>query len=460
MELLKFSLSFAKQLSKTASNPYKVSEYIDANTIVLLQELMKKINAHSSCLITYSFDGNHVDKKILIGKADDWLNIDHTKIQNNIAIYRQKYLFKIFCPTESTNIGVLGISRSKKFSYEEREIIDLILTSLGSHCESRLLNTIKHKINRKLVRISKHSTFQKRPGTVISNLIQTYHNIFNIKHSYFCLIDEGKITIDYFKHKKGYSTNMVESHSWKPLDNKILNLAKKHDFFEWKDSKQFFEIKKIISGVDNRVLPGNELRYFISPIKNDNEIIAMWIFAFSPFQIAFSEDLKEMINLINQDIYKKYFYLYQRRTQKMIVDPIFKSRDTKVDPNKIFVLMPFTLGWSDRIWLRIIKPTVESLDFQIIRADDLFGADLMEDIWEGILTSRIVIADITNRNANVFYELGLAHAIGKDVILITQNVDDIPFDLNRFRHIDYEDNADGYDILKNKLENTIKDILK
>jgi hypothetical protein len=84
----------------------------------------------------------------------------------------------------------------------------------------------------------------------------------------------------------------------------------------------------------------------------------------------------------------------------------------------------------------------------------------MEDIWKSILQSRIIIADITGRNANVFYELGLAQCIGKDIILITQSIADIPFDLNRYRHIVYEDNFDGYEKLTKGLGNTIIDITK
>jgi hypothetical protein len=73
----------------------------------------------------------------------------------------------------------------------------------------------------------------------------------------------------------------------------------------------------------------------------------------------------------------------------------------------------------------------------------------MEDVWTGILSAKVIIADITGRNPNVFYELGVA--IGKDVIIITQNLDDIPFDINRYRCIQYEDNADGYDKLESEL---------
>lgn len=120
--------------------------------------------------------------------------------------------------------------------------------------------------------------------------------------------------------------------------------------------------------------------------------------------------------------------------------------------------MPFREAWSDRIWTKLIRPVCSSISMRAVRADDLYGRDIMEDIWAGITRARIVIADITARNANVFYELGLAHTVGKDVILLTQAVSDIPFDLNRFRHIIYADNLDGYEVLQKQLKSTISDI--
>ena len=74
--------------------------------------------------------------------------------------------------------------------------------------------------------------------------------------------------------------------------------------------------------------------------------------------------------------------------------------------------------------------------------------------------ARIVIADITGRNANVFYELGMAHAFGKDVILLSQNEEYIPFDLNRFRHCIYSNDGPGYEKLSTFLGGAISSILE
>lgn len=142
---------------------------------------------------------------------------------------------------------------------------------------------------------------------------------------------------------------------------------------------------------------------------------------------------------------------------------IFHKRDLPLQENFVFALMPFTEAWSDYIWKEEIKPIVQGIEeIRLIckRADDLYGRDVMQDIYESILTASIIIADITNRNANVFYELGIAHSLGKEVILITQGAEHIPFDLNRFRHCIYSNDGMGYKKLRQYLTDAIKDILQ
>jgi hypothetical protein len=131
----------------------------------------------------------------------------------------------------------------------------------------------------------------------------------------------------------------------------------------------------------------------------------------------------------------------------MLVNPIWRGRGFVVEPKSCFVLMPFGASWSRRIWERHLGPIIAECGFTPRRADEFTGHDIMEDIWLGLNTAEMVIADITDRNANVFYELGIAHTLGKPIILLTQNIADVPFDVNRYRVIEYEDNSDGYDKL-------------
>jgi hypothetical protein len=141
---------------------------------------------------------------------------------------------------------------------------------------------------------------------------------------------------------------------------------------------------------------------------------------------------------------------------------VFHRRSVPLEQDLVFVLMPFTESWSEYIWKEEIQKSVQqyqSAKLRCMRADDLFGQDVMIDIYESIAKTRIVIADITNRNANVFYELGIAHSLGKDVILLSQGTDHIPFDLLRFRHCIYSNDGPGYKRLREYLPKAIESIL-
>lgn len=145
------------------------------------------------------------------------------------------------------------------------------------------------------------------------------------------------------------------------------------------------------------------------------------------------------------------------------VTPYFHKRELELEDDLVFVLMPFAESWSNYIWNEEIKPIVTGFaghSLRCLRADDLYGHDVMIDIYESIAAARIVIADITGRNANVFYELGIAHTLGKDVILLAQGTDHIPFDLLRFRHCIYSNNGPGYKILREYLQNSIQGLLQ
>jgi hypothetical protein len=144
--------------------------------------------------------------------------------------------------------------------------------------------------------------------------------------------------------------------------------------------------------------------------------------------------------------------------QPMTVSPIFRARDIKSEENLCFVLMPFKPSF-DRLYKEIIKPTIEACGFKCLRADDLFSpTPILEDIWVHICKSSIVIADVTTRNPNVFYEIGVAHTVGKPVIIITQDKADIPFDIVQFRYFVYSDDAHGWDTLCNTINSALKSL--
>lgn len=124
------------------------------------------------------------------------------------------------------------------------------------------------------------------------------------------------------------------------------------------------------------------------------------------------------------------------------INPIFHERNFVFDKKLVFVLMPFSEPWSDKIWEKVTQIIVAK-GLRPQRADNRYGAIITEDIWTGIMEARLVICDTTGWNPNVFYELGIAHTLGKHVILLTQPTNHLPFDTQGLRHFIYTDNPDG-----------------
>ena len=103
-----------------------------------------------------------------------------------------------------------------------------------------------------------------------------------------------------------------------------------------------------------------------------------------------------------------------------------------------FVLMPFDPEFKD-VYEIGIKEACESAGAYCQRVDEqIFHASILDQIYNQISKADVVIADMTGRNPNVFYEVGYAHALGKRTILLTKSAADIPFDLKHYPHIVYE----------------------
>lgn len=109
-----------------------------------------------------------------------------------------------------------------------------------------------------------------------------------------------------------------------------------------------------------------------------------------------------------------------------------------------FVMQPFAAPLGD-YYEKIYRPAIEKAGLRAIRADaDIFGTGkIMDQVWSGINGARVLVAEMTSRNPNVFYELGLAHALKKPVVLVSAREEDVPFDLQHIRVI-YYDTSDPF----------------
>jgi len=148
--------------------------------------------------------------------------------------------------------------------------------------------------------------------------------------------------------------------------------------------------------------------------------------------------------------------LGQTGSDSMMVEPHFGKPAGFPTPLDVFVVMAFKPALRPIYDDHILKVT-KSLNLVAKRADDFFSAHhIMSDVWEAMNAAQLVIADCTGRNPNVFYEVGMAHTLGRTVILITQEKKDVPFDLQSIRFIPYEYTPPGMVDFEARLTQTLK----
>ena len=136
--------------------------------------------------------------------------------------------------------------------------------------------------------------------------------------------------------------------------------------------------------------------------------------------------------------------------------PYFGSHEVPKNPIDLFVIMPFRSELRP-VYEEHISAVARQLNLTVARGDDFFGTHAtMADVWNAIAASKVVIADCSAKNSNVFYEIGIAHAIGTPVILITQNTDDVPFDLRHIRYIHYTLTPQGMKDFEKTLQSTLE----
>ncbi|MCK4594910.1 hypothetical protein KAU45_10445 [bacterium] len=120
--------------------------------------------------------------------------------------------------------------------------------------------------------------------------------------------------------------------------------------------------------------------------------------------------------------------------------------------SQAFILCPFDEEFTD-IYKHLIKPGLEKAGYIVSRADkDLNQRNILLDIIEGIIKSDLIVAEITSTNPNVYYELGIAHGLNKKTLLLTQVIEQVPFDLRNYKVITYSTDFTKVDKLIKDLE--------
>jgi hypothetical protein len=149
------------------------------------------------------------------------------------------------------------------------------------------------------------------------------------------------------------------------------------------------------------------------------------------------------------DLYRVLLRNTQPRRQRPTV---FQLTDYEnIEPTLVSVMMPFDLAFD--VVYAMLRRTAQAVGLRCRRADDIWeNPAIIQDVVSLIDRSKVVICDCTGRKPNVFYEIGIAHTLGREVILITQADADIPFDLGHLRYVRYLNNREGLQALGGRLQ--------
>lgn len=396
----------------------------------------------------------------LYGDRIKWSNFNISGLRKERTKFNKLFFVKIRhvkANGRSVLLGYLGFTTDEYVSKSILDALDVLCLLYGNFIVKKVVQGQNELINTYLPKLYGLLSSNELPGTVILESLGIFQKLTKAYKCLYMTVNSCNMCVEYIAARRKSICL-----------RKTIRLTVHKKFIDTLvTSKNFerFQVVELPMQIQN-VLCYNDVQnvenYFcdIYPIFVDAELVGVWLFDYAQDTPYDYYEIDRVINNIYNFNEKNYRFLFQRRFQKMIVDPIFQNRETRVNPNDVFVIMPFTEHWSKDVWEQAISVAVKEMGMNPVRADNLYGPNIMEDIWTGILQSSIVICDTTNRNPNVFYELGIAHTLGKKIILLTQDVDDIPFDLQAYRHVVYETTMSGGSKLRDDIKKYISELKK
>jgi hypothetical protein len=137
---------------------------------------------------------------------------------------------------------------------------------------------------------------------------------------------------------------------------------------------------------------------------------------------------------------------------------VFSPGQRQIHINRGFVLMPFAPDFRN-VYAAVRSVVSDYAHCECVRADEIARSNrITDEVFEQIQRARFLIADITGQNPNVFYELGVAHALERPVIVLVQTGTEIPIDISGIRFLEYS--IDDLGDLQAKLGEFIKSALQ
>ncbi len=193
----------------------------------------------------------------------------------------------------------------------------------------------------------------------------------------------------------------------------------------------------------------------VSVLRQEQPTLEAWlvtISGFTPNALA----LLTRYNITGMTLEEVFARLGKNREELKIEDVDLRKEDSQAysGSTRVFVIMPFSDDMLD-VFILGIRSVTEKLDMVAKRADDIdHSGQIIEEIQSAIREYDIVIGDTSGANPNVCYEVGFAHGVGKQCILICKKGNKLPFDLQGMNHLIYKNILD----LRPQLENKLKQV--
>lgn len=224
----------------------------------------------------------------------------------------------------------------------------------------------------------------------------------------------NSVLSDLFVRLSGFVLNIP------PLRERLDDIPILVNYFMADHPRSFSE--EAIEALKKYTFPGNirELKNIIerAVVISDDTLI-------SPHDLALSQPKPqpevEDAERLRRELNRTKRELDHLRRGTIPADPIWEGRWIPPEEDYCFVLMPFAdTNDLQQVYTQHVKPVVEvGCGLRCERADDIHDiSGIMQSVWESVNRARLLIADLTDRNSNVFYELGIAHTLGKPVIMI------------------------------------------
>ena len=166
------------------------------------------------------------------------------------------------------------------------------------------------------------------------------------------------------------------------------------------------------------------------------------------------DGIRVLEHVLNQPLDREQVGIWASGTSPVHFGPVRISAEALT----AFVVMQFGSPF-DELYGEVISPVCAEMGVDAYRADDIYRPGvIIQDIIQGLVEANVIIAEITPTNANVFYELGYAHALKKPVILLAERGTALPFDVSGYRVIFYDDAIRGKGNLEAELRRHLTNI--